>query len=78
MTMEQMTLLVDGMRCRRCVRDVTRRLRDVPGVQTVAANTAASRVRLTGTMSLADVLKAFSGTTYGPQVVSRAPMSFDG
>ena len=28
--MSEMTLFVGGMRCRRCVREVTARLRDVP------------------------------------------------
>ena len=31
-------LRVGGMRCRHCVRDVTARLRDVPGIDTVTAD----------------------------------------
>ena len=36
--MRQFNLFVGGMSCRRCVREVTARLRDVPGVETVSAN----------------------------------------
>jgi copper chaperone CopZ len=66
--MRHITLFVAGMRCRRCVREVTARLRDVPGVETVAANPGDSLVRLSGRMEVADVLAAFTGTTYGPAV----------
>lgn len=68
--MTQMTLHVDGMRCRRCIREVTARLRDVSGVETVAADAATSTVRLSGVMAVADVLNAFAGTTYRPQVLA--------
>jgi copper chaperone CopZ len=64
--MSEMTLHVDGMGCRRCVREVTARLRDVPGVHTVVADAVASTVRLSGSMVLHDVLEAFTGTTYRP------------
>lgn len=62
--MRDLRLSVDGMGCRRCVREVTSRLRDVPGVSTVAADVSTSTVRLAGSMSDADVLAAFIGTTY--------------
>ena len=39
-------LMIDGMRCRHCVREVTSRLRDVPGVDTVTADARRSMVRL--------------------------------
>jgi len=68
--MTQMTLLVAGMSCRRCVREVTGRLRDVPGVETVTADAGTSTVRLSGAMVAADVLRAFTGTTYRPQFVA--------
>jgi copper chaperone CopZ len=61
-------LVVGGMTCRRCVREVTSRLRDVPGVERVTANPARSLVHLSGSMTLADVLAAFEGTTYRPVV----------
>jgi copper chaperone CopZ len=64
--MTEMTLYVGGMGCRRCVREVTARLRDVPGVQTVVADSATSTVRLGGSMTVDDVLEAFVGTTYRP------------
>jgi copper chaperone CopZ len=66
--MRQLQLFVGGMSCRRCVREVTARLRDVPGVETVSANPGDCVVRLSGSMKLADVLAAFTGTTYRPQL----------
>ena len=68
--MRQLNLFVGGMSCRRCVREVTARLRDVPGVETVSANPGDCMVRLSGSMQLEDVLAAFTGTTYRPQVES--------
>ena len=67
--MRHLNLFVDGMSCRRCVREVTARLRDVPGVQTVSANASDGVVRLSGSMQLAEVLAAFTGTTYRLQPV---------
>jgi copper chaperone CopZ len=67
--MSEMTLHVGGMGCRRCVREVTARLRDVSGVQTVVADSATSTVRLGGSMSVEDVLDAFTGTAYRPHFV---------
>ena len=67
--MRELNLFVGGMSCRRCVREVTARLRDVPGVETVSANPGDRRVRLSGSMQLTDVLAAFTGTTYRPQLV---------
>ena len=68
--MRQLNLFVGGMSCRRCVREVTARLRDVPGVETVSANPGDCLVRLSGSMKLADVLAAFTGTTYRAQLDS--------
>ncbi|WP_246159610.1 cation transporter [Nocardioides antri] len=67
-----MTLYVGGMRCRRCVREVTARLRDVLGVETVAADSGSSTVRLSGAMTVEDVLRAFVGMTYEPRVVANS------
>lgn len=67
--MRQLNLFVGGMSCRRCVREVTARLRDVPGVQTVSANARDGVVRLSGSMQLGDVLASFTGTTYRPQPI---------
>ncbi|TQM57941.1 heavy-metal-associated domain-containing protein [Humibacillus xanthopallidus] len=66
MRWREITLLVDGMGCRRCVREVSRWLRDVPGVATVEADAASTRVRVTGTMALGDVIAVFDGTAYAP------------
>ena len=62
--MRELNFFVGGMSCRRCVREVTARLRDVPGVETVSANPANCMVRLSGSMELEDVLAAFTGTHY--------------
>jgi copper chaperone CopZ len=67
--MREMTLHVGGMGCPRCIREVTGRLRDVPGVQTVVADAATSTVRLGGSMAIGDVLDALTGTTYRPDLV---------
>jgi copper chaperone CopZ len=67
--MRQVNLHVGGMSCRRCVREVTARLRDVPGVVTVCADPGDCLVRLAGSMQLADVLAAFAGTSYRPRVL---------
>jgi copper chaperone CopZ len=64
--MRHITLFVACMTCRCCVGEVTARLRDVSGVETVTANFGDSRVRLTGRMELADVFAALTGTTREP------------
>lgn len=61
-------LLVVGMTCRRCVREVTALLRDVQGVERVSADLAASTVKLRGSMTKPDVLAAFAGSEYRPVV----------
>ena len=66
--MRELSLFVGGMGCRRCVREVTARLRDVPGVETISADSGDCVVRLSGSMQLADVLAAFAGTTYRPRL----------
>lgn len=67
--MNTIELVVDGMGCRRCVREVTGRLRDVPGVVTVTADATQSRVTLSGTMTAADVLAAFTDAAHPPTIV---------
>ena len=66
--MRQLNLFVGGMSCRRDVREVTARLRDVPGVETVSADPRDCLVRLSGSMQLADVMAAFTGTSYRPRL----------
>lgn len=68
--MMQFHLRVPGMGCRLCVREVTSRLRDVPGVETIAADTTTNTVLLRGTMTARDVLAAFAGSKYAPAVVA--------
>ena len=76
--MRQLNLFVGGMSCRRCVREVTARLRDVPGVETVSANPGDCIVRLSGSMQLSNVLVAFKGTGYRPQLLGGGGSSSDG
>lgn len=66
--MRHLNLFVAGMGCRRCVREVTGLVRDVPGVVTVSANAGDCTVRLSGSMQVEDVLTAFAGTTYRPRL----------
>ena len=67
--MRHLSLFVDGMGCRRCVREVTALLRDVPGVATVVADMSRSQVRLSGTMAVTDVLDALAGSTYAARLL---------
>jgi copper chaperone CopZ len=62
--MTKLTLHLDGMGCRACVREVTARLRDVPGVETVTADHRRSVVLLTGSMSRDDVGAALKDTRF--------------
>jgi copper chaperone CopZ len=62
---------VDGMSCRHCVRDVTARLRDVNGVETVSADATSGLVILTGTMTDTDVLAALAGTSHDLHLMER-------
>ena len=62
--MTKLTLYVEGMGCRDCVRDATARFRDVPGVKTVAADHRRSVVVLVGSMSRGAVLAALEGTRF--------------
>ena len=71
--MRDLHLLVGGMGCRRCVREVTARLRDVPGVERVVADASTNRVQLTGSMTRAEVLVALSTTTFVVCVDSDPP-----
>lgn len=67
--MPELTLLVDDMGCRRCVREVTARLRDVPGVDRVVADASTRRVHLDGTMTEADVMDAMASTAFAVKVL---------
>lgn len=76
--MRQLNLHVGGMSCRRCVREVTARLRDVPGVETVSADPGDCLVRLSGSMQLTDVLAVFVGTSYLPRLIGAGDHDSDG
>ena len=67
--MSQIRLVVGSMSCRHCVREVTRWLRDVPGVERVVADARTATVELAGTMSVVDVLAVFAGSTYTPHLL---------
>lgn len=74
--MRHVELTVTGMACRRCVREVTARLRDVPGVLQVVADARRSVVRVSGSMTEVDLVRAFASTTFKPTVqrdVTEAP-----
>ncbi len=71
--MPEVRLSIGTMRSRRCVREVTSWLRDVAGVETIAADATTGTVVLGGTMAIADVLAVFAGAGYTPAVVVTAP-----
>lgn len=75
--MRHIELTVAGMACRRCVREVTARLRDVPGVLQVVADARNAVVIVSGSMTEADLLAAFAGTTYEPKVQIGATAVWD-
>jgi copper chaperone CopZ len=62
--MNEIELVVRGMTSRRCIREVTALLRDVPGVQRVMVEPGRSTVRLSGSMSRDEVLAALDGSDY--------------
>ena len=67
--MRTILLRIGGMSCRHCVREVTSRLRDVAGVDTVTADAGTSVVRLSGTMRVDDVLGALNELSYPVQLL---------
>ncbi len=71
--MPQVRLSVGSMSCRHCVREVTGWLRDVTGVETVAADATTGAVVLNGTMDVADILAVFVGSSYTLQILDDSP-----
>lgn len=67
--MRTIHLDVHGMRCRRCVRQATALLRDIPGIATLTADPHTSRITITGNVSDDAVLDALAATTFGVRVV---------
>ncbi len=55
--------------CRHCVREVTGRLRDVRGVETIVVDASTGTVVLSGTMTVAEVLASFAGSACTPRVI---------
>lgn len=51
--------------CRRCVRRVSRRLRDLPGVAAFEVDAVGGRVWIDGDVDLDDVARAVSGISCG-------------
>lgn len=66
-------LVVTGMSCRHCVRQVTASLRDVPGVETVEADRVSGQVRLRGRFALPEVLSALARAGHQARVLSADP-----
>jgi copper chaperone CopZ len=58
--MTVIALHVPGMRCRRCVRSVTSRLRDLPGVVTVEANATTGALVVRGEVTERQVRDALA------------------
>ena len=67
--MRTVRMHVGGMGCRGCVREVTASLRDVAGVETLAADAASGLVVLSGRMTAPDVLAAFAATGYRVEIL---------
>ena len=76
--MGQLQLVVEGMSCRRCVRAVTSRLRDIPGVETVSANPADSTVQMTGSVRPDDVQDALADIRCSDHLKDSAQEVVDG
>ena len=71
--MRTLTLSVDGMRCRRCVRRASALVRDVEGVQVVTADATSGLMTVLGTMTSSDVLAALRETTFTVRLVECQP-----
>ena len=72
--MRRFSLSIGGMSCRRCIREVTALLRDVPGVETVVADRDRSLVTVTGSMALGDVRLSLSTTSHSVRLVESAEL----
>ena len=68
--MRTLTLLVDGMRCRRCVRRASALVRDVEGVQAVTADARSGLLTVLGTMTSTDIVSSLRNTTFTPRLVA--------
>ncbi|MBC7277182.1 heavy-metal-associated domain-containing protein [Nocardioides sp.] len=68
--MQTIQLYVEGMRCPRCVREATARLRDLPGVATLTADRATGRITVTGEVSGTALLDALAGSSFTAEILS--------
>lgn len=68
--MRTIHLDVEGMRCRRCVRQATALLRDVQGVATLTADPGTGRITLTGDVTESAVLQALAGTSFTVRITA--------
>lgn len=71
--MHKLTLSVDGMRCRRCVREATALVRDVDGVHAVVADPKSGLITVLGNMTDENVLAALDGTDFTTRIVLSEP-----
>lgn len=76
--MQTIQLYVEGMRCPRCVRAATARLRDLPGVATLTADRETGQITVTGEVSATNLLDALAGSTFTAQVRPRPRTSRGG
>lgn len=70
--MRTVTLYVDGMRCRRCVRQATALVRDVAGVDSVMADRSTGLITVRGTMTSDDLLASLKSTDFATRVLQTA------
>lgn len=57
------------MRCRRCVRQATALLRDLPGIATVTADRSTSVITVAGDLADDEVLRALADTTFAVTII---------
>ncbi|MER7607954.1 heavy-metal-associated domain-containing protein [Nocardioides sp. NPDC127503] len=72
--MQTIQLYVEGMRCPRCVREATARLRDLPGVATLTADRDTGQITVTGDISATHLLSALAGSSFTAEVRSVTPV----
>lgn len=68
--MRTLTFSVDGMRCRRCVRRATARVRDVEGVHAVTADAKSGLLTVRGTMTGIDIVVSLRDTTFTARLIA--------
>ena len=68
--MRTLTLLVDGMSCRRCVRRATALVRDVEGVQAVTADAKSGLLTVLGTMTSTDIVASLRDSTFTARLIA--------